>query len=100
MGLKQQLESVLPNTSVVRIEDGLLKLKTPKVKAMTTTKDGEKVIDYDFQLLEDKEFNLDDKESIKAYLRNRLIGFDIDYLKGNTTYFKAGIGFGDILKKF
>jgi hypothetical protein len=82
LGLKQQLESVLPNTSVVRIEDGLLKLKTPKVKAITTTNDGEKVIDYDFQLLEDKEFNLDDKESIKAYLRNRLIGFDIGYLKG------------------
>ncbi len=83
LGLKQQLESVLPNTSVVRIEDGLLKLKTPKVKAITTTKDGEKVIDYDFQLIEDKEFNLDDKEAIKAYLRNRLIGFDIGYLKGN-----------------
>lgn len=83
LGLKQQLESILPNKSVVIIEEGLLKLKTPKVKSTTTTKDGEKVIDYDFKLLEDKEFNLDDKESIKAYLRNRLIGFDIDYLKGN-----------------
>ena len=80
--LKQQLESVLPNTSVVIIEDGLLKLKTPKVKAITTTKDGEKVIEYNYQLLEDKEFDVSDKEAIKAYLRNRLIGFDIGYLKG------------------
>ena len=80
--LKQQLESVLPNTSVVIIEDGLLKLKTPKVKAITTTKDGEKVIEYNYQLLEDKEFDVSDKEAIKAYLKNRLIGFDIGYLKG------------------
>ena len=90
LGLKQQLESVLPNTSVVRIEDGLLKLKTPKVKAITTTKDGEKVIDYNYQLLEDKEFDVSDKEAIKAYLRNRLIGFDTDYLKGNKS--AGGVG--------
>lgn len=81
--IKQQLEAILPNTSVVRIENNKLKLKTPKIKAITKTEDGETVVEYNFQLLEDKEFDISDKEAIKAYLKNRLIGFDTDYLKDN-----------------
>lgn len=81
--IKQQLESVLPNKSVVRIEGDEFKIKTPKVKSITTTEDGEKVIEYDYQELEDMKFKINDKDAIKKYLQDKLIGFNTDYLKGN-----------------
>jgi len=80
--LKQQLESVLPNKSIVSIEEGLFKIQTPEIKAITTTEDGEKVIEYNFEKIDKQKFDLTDKEAMKAYLRNKLIGFDIDYLQG------------------
>ena len=80
--IKQQLEAILPNKSVVRIEGDEFKIKTPKIKSITTTEDGEKIVEYDYQELEDMKFKINDKDAIKKYLKDKLIGFDIGYLKG------------------
>jgi len=89
--IKQKLEGILPNKSVVRIEGDEFKIKTPKIKAITTTVDGEKVIEYNYQEpVEEMKFKINDKDAIIKYLEDKLIGFDTDYLKGNKS--AGGVG--------